>query len=330
MTDPTSRALELLGLLESRPVWSGPDLARRLGVTTRTLRRDVDRLRLLGYPVHAEPGAAGGYSLGRGAALPPLLLDDDEALAVTISLSTSTANGLVPDGEAALRALGKLDAVLPGAVRERSRQVRDSLRVQPGFGAQTDPDVLTAATEALRRHLRLRFDYVDRLGAASSRWVEPHQLIASSGHWQLFAWDVHRRDWRTFRLDRATSAEVSGWEFRPRADLAEALARRGMPRTAYRHQLRVRIEAGRDEVLAEMPWAARELSAIDPHATLFETGVEDADEGAGWLARLRWDFVVLEPDEVAAALVRLGDRLARAGNRRARRAAPSADIGSRP
>lgn len=311
MTDPTSRALTLLGLLESRVTWTGPELAERLGVTTRTLRRDVDRLRELGYVVDAEPGAAGGYSLGRGQVLPPLLLDEEEALAVTVSLVTAAANGLAADAESALRALGKLEDVLPPALRRRSRELRASVEV---VGQErVDAEVLSRAAEATRRHQRLRFHY-ETDGRASDRWVEPHHLVARDQHWYLLAWDVDRSDWRTFRLDRASAAAISGWEFRPRADLPAAIERmrEGMPISAYRHQIVVRVAASLDEVAARLPRNAGRLEPVDDHTTDFITGADSPDHAAWWLGALGFDFTVLSDDATREAVAALAARLARA------------------
>lgn len=312
MTDPTSRALTLLGLLESRVTWTGLELAARLGVTTRTLRRDVDRLRELGYVVDAEPGAAGGYSLGRGQVLPPLLLDEDEALAVTLSLATAAASGLAADAEAALRALGKLEDVLPPALRQRSRELRGSVEAvgQPGV----DPEVLARASEAVRRRQRLRFSYATRGGESTRRWVEPHHLVAMDQHWYLLAWDIDRADWRTFRLDRAGEPEVSGWEFRRRPDLPAALERmqEGMPTSAYRHQIIVRVAAPLAVLKEHLPPRAGELVAVDDATTDFITGADSPEQAAWWLGWLGHDFTVLADDATRAAVATLGRLLVRA------------------
>lgn len=319
MTDPTSRALRLLGLLQSRPSWTGAELADELGVTARTLRRDVDRLRTLGYTVDAEPGVGGGYSVGRGRVIPPLLLGEDEAMAVTLALVGAAAHGVVGDGQAALRALGKLDDVLPGPLRERVRGLREAVVVGASRapGAVVDHDVLATCAEAVRRRLRLRFDYVDRLGRSTERRVEPHLLAATGRVWRLACWDVDRGAWRTFRLDRIGGPELTTWGFRPRAEPPQiaALLAEPMPLTAYRHQVTVRVACDADTLAAELPDGAGEVEALGAGRCEFRSGVDDADEAATWLAEIVHDFVVLGDDEVRAAVARLGDRLTRAAGR---------------
>lgn len=312
MTDPTTRALTLLGLLQARATWSGAELAERLEVTTRTVRRDVDRLRTMGYVVDAEAGAAGGYSLGRGQVLPPLLLDDAEALAVTLALASAAANGLSADPEVALRALGKLEDVLPPALRARSRDVRSSVEV---VGTATlDAEVLSRVSECVRRRQRLRFDYEGRRGDRSQRWVEPHHLVAKQQHWYLLAFDVDRTGWRTFRLDRISAPEVSGWEFRRRPDVEAAIERmrEGMPITEYTHQVVAHVAAPLGVLRQTLPRGAGDLRAIDEATTELRTGVDHPDEAAWWLGHLGYDFVVIADAETRAAVAALAARLARA------------------
>lgn len=311
MTDPTQRALRLLGLLQQRATWSGAELARRLGVTTRTVRRDVDRLRGLGYEVDSEPGADGGYALGHGTVVPPLLLDADEAVSVTVALAVGTASGTAGDPDAAARALTKLDAALPSAVRERARGVREALRVR-SFEPGPDAGVLTLALEAVRRRQRLRFGYTTATGAASERWVEPVRVVARGTRWYLWAWDTDRRDWRSFRLDRMASVELSAWEFRPHPDLAEGLARleAPMPWEAHAHRVSVLVRGSLDAVAAHLPTTYGEFADGDADGWVrYTTGVDDPAEAASWLAWLPFEFVVEGDAAVADAVAALARRL---------------------
>src|SRR6266852_1803753 len=202
MLETSARLLRLLSLLEARRDWTGPQLAERLGVTTRTVRNDVERLRQLGYPVDAAPGVSGGYRLGMGAALPPLLLDDDEAVAVAIGLRTAAGGAVAGIEESSVRALAKLERLLPSRLRRRIGTLAAAMIALPGSGAPVEAGVLTAIAAACRDHERLRFDYHAHDGADTVRLTEPHRLVSSGRRWYLLAWDVDKRDWRTFRVDQ--------------------------------------------------------------------------------------------------------------------------------
>lgn len=220
-TGTSSRLLTLLSLLQARRDWPGATLAERLHVTPRTVRRDVDRLRRLGYPVQASKGPDGGYRLAAGSDLPPLLFDDDQAVALAVALQVAATSG-VGIGEAATRALTTVRQVLPARLRHRV----DAVRVTPvagRTGPDVDPDVLLALAAAVRDHEVLRFDHsrsahdTDRApGPAAPRRVEPHRLVSRSGRWYLLAWDLDRGDWRTFRADRITPRTPTGPRFTPR------------------------------------------------------------------------------------------------------------------
>lgn len=315
MTDPTARALRLLGLLQTTAVWSGAELAQRLGVTTRTVRRDVDRLRSLGYTVQADTGSGGGYVLGRGQILPPLLLDNAEATAVTLALNAAAAVSSGVDGEATLRALGKLDDFMPSALRRRVHGLRETMDLMPARPA-ADVAVLTTCAEATRRTLRLQFSYRDRHGVTSARTVEPHRLTARRGTWRLTAYDQDREDWRTFRLDRIANPHISTWRFAPRPGLADALARLGQPppASAWRHQVIVNLYAPYQSVAEDMPYRADQLRWLDDQTTEFTTGADDPESAAWWLAGLRYNLTVVGDDEVRDAVARLGRRLTAAAN----------------
>lgn len=216
MLASSARLLRLLSLLQTHRVWSGADLAERLGVTVRTVRRDVDRLRALGYPVHARQGTA-GYRLGAGATLPPLILDDDEAVAVAVGLRTATAGSVAGIEETSLRALAKLEHVLPSRLRHRVRTLQEAtLRAGNAPGPQVSADSLMTIADACRRSERLRLDYTTPRGEHSRRTVEPHRLISFGRQWYLVAWDTDREDWRTFRVDRLSPPTPTGPRFAPR------------------------------------------------------------------------------------------------------------------
>ena len=217
MLETSARLLRLLSLLQTRRDWTSAELATRLGVTTRTIRNDVDRLARLGYPVEARPGVAGGYRLGAGGTLPPLLLDDEEAVAIAIGLRTAASGSIAGIEETSVRALAKLQQVLPSRLRHRVSAFQSHMLPMPSPGPQVDPDVLTVIASACRDHERLRFDYRTHSGAASQRSVEPYRLINDRRRWYLVAWDVDRDAWRTFRVDRIDPRTPTGPRFTPRA-----------------------------------------------------------------------------------------------------------------
>jgi predicted DNA-binding transcriptional regulator YafY len=213
--DPTTRALRLLSLLQTHRFWPGSELVRQLGVSDRTLRRDVDRLRELGYPVAATPGAGGGYQLARGASLPPLVLDDDEAVALAVCLRASAGAAIIGIEDASLRALAKVEQVLPDRLRRRVGAIRtNTSTVSWGdSGEVVDPEALAVLAQGCRDGEEVRFEYSSREGEATRRLVEPHQLVSVGRRWYLVAFDVRRDDWRTFRLDRLATVQLAGRRF---------------------------------------------------------------------------------------------------------------------
>ncbi|MBD2765854.1 WYL domain-containing protein [Kocuria sp. cx-455] len=311
MTDPTSRALKLLSLLGHRAVWSGPELAAELGVTPRTLRRDVDRVRNLGYTVDAEPGQGGGYALRRGQALPALSLDEDEALAVNLALTVTT--GQVANAEVVSRALAKIDGILPPAARLKARELRASTDMSR-MTASVDQGILADCADAVRLRRRLRFSYVDRNGVLTERWVEPHQVSCRGRVWYLAAYDVAREAWRSFRLDRMADMRVGGWIFRRRADSDEALEslREPMPLGAYKHRVVIHAKLAAEDAPEYMHWGSSELREIKPGVSEFTTGADSPQQAAEWLILLPCEFTVVADAEVRAAVAALGDRLRRA------------------
>ncbi|WP_246004178.1 helix-turn-helix transcriptional regulator [Nocardioides marmoriginsengisoli] len=310
---PTRRALRLLSLLQSRPTWSGPELAERLGVTTRSVRRDVERLRSMGYPVNAQQGTIGGYQLGAGRALPPLLLDDEEAVAVAVSLRLAAGGTVAGASEAALRALTKLDQVLPPRLRSEIAAILAATDMIDSPATEVDPDALLALAKCCRDRRRASFEYVAREGARTERRVEPVRLVATGRRWYLMAWDLEREDWRTFRLDRMTAVTESTWrfDFREHPDPVEYVGR--SISSPYRFLARVHVRAPYDEVRARVLPAYGTVSPVDADRCLLEAGSGNLYALAFHLCWLGWDIDVLEPPELRTVLAELGDRMTRAG-----------------
>jgi predicted DNA-binding transcriptional regulator YafY len=312
MLETSARLLRLLSLLQTPRSWTGPQLAERLGVTTRTIRNDVERLRTLGYPVHATPGVAGGYRLGAGAALPPLLLDDDEAVAVAIGLRAGSQGTVAGLAESAGRALAKLEQVLPSKLRHRVNTLAAAMVSLPTTGPQVRAETLTALAVACRDRQRLRFDYRAHDGTAGLRVTEPHRLVHTGRRWYLVAWDVDRADWRTFRVDRLEPRIPTGPAFTPRdlpgGDAADFLAR-GLGTATWRYRARVTVSAPAGRISARLP-AAIPVEPLDAQRCAVTVGSDDPVMLAAYLGMVDADFQV-DPDtapELAAALLRLADR----------------------
>jgi predicted DNA-binding transcriptional regulator YafY len=310
----SARLLRLLSLLQARADWPGPELAERLGVTTRTVRYDVERLRDLGYPVHATPGVAGGYRLGAGAALPPLLLDDDEAVAVAVGLRAAAAAGVGGIEESSLRALVKLEQVLPSRLRHRLDALLAATVELPATGPTVDAGVLAALAAACRDHQRLGFDYRDHDGSASVRTVEPHRLVHDRRRWYLVAWDTERGDWRSFRADRIAPRVPTGPRFAPReppgGDLTGWL-QRGLGRATWRFHARVTVRAPATAIAGRLPPAVA-IEPLDESSCAVEVGSDTPEMLALYLGMLGADFVVHEPPELVERLLALAVRYRRA------------------
>ncbi len=239
MDDTTERVLTLLGLLQQRQVWTGPELADRLGVTPRTVRRDVERLRNLGYPVHASKGIGGGYQLGSGQDLPPLLLDDEEAIVTAVALLAGAGGAIASGGDVALRALTKLDQVLPARLRHEVRALSSSVESFGGGRDPVDAASLMTLARACRDEVEVGFDY-----RSAPRRLEPYRLVASDRRWYLLAYDLDRDDWRSFRVDRMSAVVARTWRFRPRAAPdAATYVQEGVASRAYRQQARFLVHA---------------------------------------------------------------------------------------
>jgi predicted DNA-binding transcriptional regulator YafY len=314
MLETSARLLRLLSLLQMPRDWTGPQLAERLGVTTRTVRNDVERLRSLGYPVHATPGVAGGYRLGAGSTMPPLLLEDDEAAAVAVGLRTVTAAGVAGVEEASLRALAKLEQVLPSRVRNRVSALHSFTVPLPGTGPAVDADVLSALAAACRDHQGVRFDYTMVNGRELVREVEPHRLAHTRGRWYLLAWDLGRGDWRTFRADRIRLRSPGGRRFSPRPLPAEDVASyiaAGLGSAMWRYRARVTVHAPADRIAGRVP-AAIEVTPLDGHRCQITVGSDTVGMLAAYLGMLDADFEVHEPGELVDHVRALAGRYQRA------------------
>jgi predicted DNA-binding transcriptional regulator YafY len=310
------RLLRLLSLLQGRRDWSGADLAGRLGVTPRTVRNDAERLRLLGYEVHSRPGTGSGYRLGAGAALPPLLLDDDEAVAVGVGLRAAAAGTVTGIEETSLRALTKLEQTLPARLRRRLDALRRATVSAAGGGPTVDAATLTTLAGACRDHELLRFDYRGHDGAPSARRVEPHRLVYTGRRWYLLAWDRDRADWRTFRADRIRPRLPTGPRFPPRAPPEDAASHvvRGTGSLVWAHRARVRLLAPAEVIAGRVTPASGLLRPLDAHSCLLETGADSLHALVAYLTRLDVAFEVLDAPELRALLRELAGRyLAAAG-----------------
>ncbi|MGW7360313.1 helix-turn-helix transcriptional regulator [Streptomyces sp. NPDC054802] len=317
MLETSARLLRLLSLLQAHRDWSGAELADRLGVTPRTVRRDVDRLRELGYPVNASPGTGGGYQLGAGAELPPLLLDDEEAVAVAVGLRTAAGQGIEGIGETSVRALAKLEQVLPDRLRRRVGALNAfTVPMLRGQGGPTvDAAVLTELANACRDSERLRFEYRDHGGAATRRTVEPHRLVCTERRWYLVAWDVERDDWRTFRADRIVPKPPHGPRFAPRTPPADDLAAyvsRGVSTGAYPARAVVRLHTSAELAAEFVGPSDGVLEAVDDGRCLLRTGAANLDVLVIHVVLMGVDFDVVEPPELAGHIRVLRDRLSRA------------------
>ncbi len=258
MADPTSRIIRLLSLLQTHRFWPGGELADRLEVSPRTLRRDIDRIRELGYPVKAARGIAGGYQLQAGATLPPLLLDDDEAIAIAVGLRTATGGSVAGIEEASLRALAKLEQVLPVRLRRRVHALQAfTVPLTYRRPATIDAETLITIAQACRDDERLQFDYRRRDGEAGERAVEPHRLVCVGQRWYLVAWDVHRQAWRTFRVDRLRAPRTSGARFLPKAlpaPDAATFVRESLGNMPVRYEARVTVRSPAAVVRKQARW----------------------------------------------------------------------------
>jgi predicted DNA-binding transcriptional regulator YafY len=315
MGGTSSRALALLSLLQTHRYWSGADLAARLDVSLRTLRRDVDRLRELGYPVQAQPGVDGGYQLAAGASLPPLVLDDEEAVALAVGLMAAAQSSVAGTAESSMRALAKVVQVMPARLRRQAEALQ--AMVDPAGGAMpstVDPQALTAIAQACRDQERLRFGYTAAGGQTRTRHVEPHRMVSLGRRWYLVCYDLDRHDWRTFRLDRLTGVERTGARFAPRAlpaPDAATFVRESLRQVPTSYTVEVLIAADADAVRDRVgPWASVE-PATDGHC-LMRMRTDTLDWPAMVLGNVGAEFTVVNPPELTGYLVELSSRFSRA------------------
>ncbi|WP_374457815.1 helix-turn-helix transcriptional regulator [Nocardioides sp.] len=311
----SERMLRLLSLLQTHRYWPGPELSERLEVSPRTLRRDVDRLRDLGYTVDAVRGAAGGYQLRAGGSLPPLLLEDEEAVAVAVGLRTAAAGAVAGMDDWSVQALSKVLSLMPPRLRRQMDAVASQTDSPgPWEGAPVfDAAVLTTLAQACRDSELLRFDYTAREGEATHRRVEPLRLVSIGRRWYLVAWDRDRMDWRSFRLDRIADPEPTGQRFRPRdlpADDALAFVQQGIKRMPQRYAVRARVAVPPDELAAQVGrWGT---VTPDGAGCLLEMNVDDLAWPVMVLAGSGGDFVVESPPELVEKVAEVGARFSRA------------------
>ncbi|ASK65922.1 DNA-binding protein [Brachybacterium avium] len=307
MSDVTRRALRLLALLQSRTVWSGPELAGELGVTVRTVRRDVDRLRAMGYPVLTSAGHGGGYQLGAGQELPPLLLGAHEAVAVAVGLRLTASSGIEGLDVEALRALAALDRILPPEVRAEVSAVTGALGVVARPLPSARAEVLLALATAVRDRRRIRVDYEKPDGERGERRLEPYRVLSVESRWYLFAWDLQREDWRTFRLDRMHEVHASTFAIteRPTPDI-EATVRESITVGGYRTAITVRILAPLAEIAPQVPARAGTVTTDGPDACILRAGADELHWVVMHLAWVGAPIEVIDPPELLGVIERLG------------------------
>jgi predicted DNA-binding transcriptional regulator YafY len=316
MAETSARLLRLLSLLQTPREWPGSELAGRLGVSARTVRRDVDRLRELGYPVRATMGAVGGYRLAAGTAMPPLLLDDEEAVAIAVGLRTAAASPVDGIEDASVRALAKLEQVLPARLRHRVATLGAAMvPMLTGTGPPVDPRNLVVLAGAAANRERLRFAYTSGDGTWSRRQVEPYRLVVAGRRWYLLAYDNDRDDWRIFRADRIGEPQATGVRVPPRVppeqDPAEFVTGKlysGAP--TYGVVATLRLPAG--QVAQRLGAAATEIEPVDEESCRLRGAADTLEWLAARLLMLGCEFTVHEPPELREHLRDLGARATRA------------------
>jgi predicted DNA-binding transcriptional regulator YafY len=315
MLETSARLLRLLALLQARRYWSGAELVERLEVTARTLRRDVNRLRDLGYRVESTSGVAGGYQLNRGAAFPPLLLDDDEAMAVGISLRTACAFAVAGMEGPGLTALAKVEHLLPERLRRRLNALQSSVSPLIGWRPAVDASTISAIAAACQDRDGLRFTYRNQDGAEQARSVEPHQLVHTGSRWYLVAWDAMRGDWRTFRVDRIRTPISTTARFQPRKPPEggfTAYVSRSVSYMPYTHQARIILHADLETMAERIPAAAGSLERIGDKRCLLRTGAHSLEMLGVYLTMAGVDFEVEDPPELVERLDEMRRRFTRA------------------
>jgi predicted DNA-binding transcriptional regulator YafY len=315
--ETSTRLLDLLSLLQARATWPGPELAERLEIDRRTLRRDIERLRRLGYPIEARRGRDGGYRLAAGSTMPPLLLDDEEAVAVAVGLRSAAGLGISGIEETSVRALAKLESLLPSRLRRRIRTIGAATVTFPGTGPTIEPELLSQIGAACREHRALRFRYRSRQDEETRRRVEPLSLVHSGYRWYLVAFDRDRDDWRTFRVDRIDGSASEDTRFTPRTpphtDLATYVAEQlGEVSNAYRAEIVLHAPAA--EMRAKVPSQYGTLEEIDEATCLLRTGAPWLGGLAIYVAMIGVDFEVRSPPELRELIGELAERFAAAAS----------------
>ena len=314
MIDTSARLLRLLSVLQSRRSWTGTGLAQRLEITPRTLRRDVDRLRSLGYTVAAAAGPGGGYQLGRGSALPPLLLDDDEAVAVAVSLR-SAVDAFIGMNETAVSVLVKLNQLLPARLRKRVGALHAVTISVAGSGPVLDPETLTTLAAACRDQRQVTLRYQDRAGKASTRTVEPLRLAHTGNRrWYLVAWDLSRSAWRTLRVDRIGGAPTVGEPFLPRSAPAdvERYVAEAISHAPYTHRAKFKLAGSAASLAARVPPWAGILEPLDAEHSVLSTGAETPEILILQVMLCGVAFELMEPEDLRPRLREMATRLSRA------------------
>ena len=315
MLTTSARLLRLLSLLQTGRFFTGATLATELEVHERTVRRDVERIRELGYAVHASSGVAGGYQLGRGPELPPLLFDDQEALAVALGLRSTAAGSTLGLEEAALRALAKLEQLLPKRLRKRIHAFQTSIVPLHHAGTRVDVELLSALAGACRSEEVIAFSYVDKQGSATTRRVEPSGLVHAGTRWYLVAWDVEREDYRTFRVDRIHGRPKSVARFvrrpLPEGGLAAYVAR-SVAVDTYAFKARVLLHAPYAQIAKQVSPLTGLLEPVDDKTCRLEAGGGSAHSLVLFIALLGVEFEILDPPLLKEAARELSQRLARA------------------
>ncbi|GII02049.1 helix-turn-helix transcriptional regulator [Planobispora takensis] len=331
MSDTPARLLALLSLLQTPREWPGSELAERLEVTTRTIRRDIGRLRDLGYPVEATMGAVGGYRLVAGTAMPPLLLDDEEAVAIAVGLRTAARHPVAGIEEASVRALAKLEQVLPSRLRRRVGTLNTAtVPLVPAGGPSVDPQDLAVLAAAVANRERLRFAYQTADGAGSRRLVEPHRLVVAERRWYLVAYDDDRDDWRIFRVDRIRQPHPTGMRNAPR-ELPGGDAAAYVTSTLYSlaptYSAVATLHMPAAEAAARLGDASGDVEPIDERTCRLRGHTDTLEWLAFRLVMLDCEFEVHEPPELLGYLAALGARVTRAASPAARapRAGDAAD-----
>ena len=326
MLTTSARLLSLLSLLQSRPHWSGATLAERMEIHPRTLRRDIDRLRQLGYPIHASTGVAGGYAFRAGRALPPLLLDDEEALAAAIALRTAVTGTISGIEQTAITALVKIEQAMPPRLRPRLEALRSAILPTDQIGPLVDAGRLTTLAAACRDQVQIAFEYTDREGQPSSRQVEPQGVVHTDRRWYLVAWDCLRADWRTFRIDRIASAPLVGAHFAPRVGPGDGDLRRWVARSLslgqYPDEARIILHAPLAALRQRIPASAGALEVVDGQRCLLRCGANPMGSVIYWLLAMDLEFEVLGPPALIERLRETGERVARSLAQHAAEAAP--------